>query len=188
MVEILTTYPFTLAIVAASLAEISATLIRRVAETFGRWLYWVAGVLSTVAAGCLVWSYLWALSLAEAVQPAHTLLAVLGAGLILYGCLLLGWAALALGIQALLAVPRARLVMHGPYRHLRRPMGAAATLMGLGAALASNAGALWVWTVSWFLLSLLVFELEEWELKARLAGAETYLERTPRYLPRRRAT
>jgi protein-S-isoprenylcysteine O-methyltransferase Ste14 len=188
MVETLTTYPFILAIAAATLAEISAILIRRVAEILGMWLYWVAGVLSTVAAGCLVWSYLWARSLSEAAQPAHTLLAVLGAGLILFGGLLLGWSSLALGIQALIVLPRASLVRHGPYRHLRRPMGAAALLLGVGAALALNAGTLWVWTVSWFLLSLPVFELEEWELRARLAGAEAYLERTPRFIPRRRAS
>jgi len=64
-------------------------------------------------------------------------------------------------------------------------MGASALLLGVGAALALNAGALRVWTVSWFLLSLLVFELEEWELRARLANAAGYLARTPRYIPRR---
>ncbi len=66
-------------------------------------------------------------------------------------------------------------------------MGAAALLLGVGAALALNASTLWVWTGAWLLLSLPLHELEEWELRARLTGAAAYFERTPRYLPRRRS-
>lgn len=65
MLVTLSAYPFFLALLAAFLAEVSATLIRRVAATFGNWLYWLAGVLSAIAASCLIWSYLWALSLAD---------------------------------------------------------------------------------------------------------------------------
>ncbi len=185
MAATLSTYPFFLALLAAFLAEVSATLIRRVAATFGNWLYWLAGVLSTIAAGCLIWSYLWAISLAETNHSAHMLLTVLGSAIVLIGGSVLVWSLITLGAQTLLAAPRSRLIKHGPYQHLRRPMGVGVGLLGIGAAMALNASTLWVWSAAWFLLSLPHFELEEWELRTRLPLAESYLERTPRYLPHR---
>ena len=185
MLVTLSAYPFFLALLAAFLAEVSATLIRRVAATFGNWLYWLAGVLSAIAASCLIWSYLWALSLADANQRADTLLAVLGSGIVLVGGFFLVWALVALGAQTFVARPGSRLVKHGPYKHIRRPMGVAVALLGIGGATALGATPLWVWSAAWFLLSLPQFELEEWELRTRLPLGETYLEQTQRYLPRR---
>lgn len=181
----LSTYPFLLAVLAAFLAEVSSTLLRRVAATFGNWLYWLAGVLSTIAAGGLIWSYLWALSLANFDKRPHALLVVLGALVVLAGVSILIWSLVTLGAQSILPLPRSHLISYGPYKYLRRPMGVALGMLGVGAAMALGASALWVWSAAWFLLSLPLFELEEWELRARLPLADGYLERTPRYLPRR---
>jgi protein-S-isoprenylcysteine O-methyltransferase Ste14 len=181
----LSSFPFFLALLAAYLAEVSATLLRRVAATLGTWLYWLAGALSTIAAGCLIWSYLWALSLADPGQKPHPFLQALGALILLAGGSLMAWSMISLGAQTLFAIPGSRLVRGGPYQYVRRPMGIALILLGIGGAIAFHVGPLWTWTGAWFLLSLPVFELEEWEMRSRLPHAHSYLEHTRRYLPRR---
>jgi protein-S-isoprenylcysteine O-methyltransferase Ste14 len=186
MAGTLSAYPFVLALLAAGLAELSAILLRRVASTIGRWLYWLAGLLSLVAAGSLIWSYTWAMSISPTSPWGNALTQALGAILLLAGGGLLLWSLATLGVQSLLAQETSRLISHGPYRFLRRPMGFAVGLLGIGGALTSASPAMWVWFFGWLILSQPLFELEEWELRARLAGADEYLRRTPRYLPRRR--
>ncbi|MFN2147980.1 MAG: methyltransferase family protein [Anaerolineales bacterium] len=186
MAGTLSAYPFVLALLAAGLAELSAILLRRVASTIGSWLYWLAGLLSLVAAGSLIWSYTWAMSISPTSPWGNALTQALGAILLLAGGGLLLWSLATLGVQSLLAQETSRLISHGPYRFLRRPMGVAVGLLGIGGALTSASPAMWVWFFGWLILSQPLFELEEWELQARLAGADEYLRRTPRYLPRRR--
>jgi protein-S-isoprenylcysteine O-methyltransferase Ste14 len=185
MTGAISSYPFILALLAAGLAELSAILMRRAAPTLGRWLFWLAGLLSLVAAGSLIWSYTWAMSITPLSPWGNALTQALGAILLLTGVGLLLWAFGTLGVQSLIAQEGSRLVTHGPYRLLRRPMGAAIALLGIGGALTSGSPAMWVWFFGWLILSQPLFELVEWELLSRVDGAQEYLQRTPRYLPRR---
>jgi len=185
MAAALSSYPFVLALLAAGLAELSAILLRRAAPTFGPWLFRAAATLSVIAAGSLVWSYTWAMNLRPAEPWGSALTQALGAIILLLGGMLLLWSFGTLGVQSLVAHEQARLVTHGPYRLLRRPMGAAVGLLGIGGALTVGSPAMWVWFFGWLVISQPLFELEEWELLSRLQGAQDYLERTPRYLPSR---
>lgn len=186
MAGALSSYPFILALMAAALAELSAILMRRVASTLGIWLYGLAGALSVVAAGCLIWSYTWAMSIAPDPPWGSVITQALGALLLLVGAGLLLWSLATLGVQSLIARRDSVLISHGPYRWIRRPMGAAVGLLGVGGALVNGNPAMWIWFFGWLVLSQPLFELEEWELLTRLRGAGEYLRRTPRYLPRRR--
>jgi protein-S-isoprenylcysteine O-methyltransferase Ste14 len=186
MAGALSSYPFVLALAAAALAELSAILIRRVGSTLGTWLYGLAGALSAIAAGCLIWSYTWAMGIAPETSWGNVLTQALGVLLLLAGAGLLLWSFASLGVQSLIANQQSVLVSRGPYRWIRRPMGAAVGLLGIGGALVNGSPAMWIWFFGWLVLSQPLFELEEWELLTRLPGGADYLQRTPRYLPRRR--
>ncbi|HUS85445.1 MAG TPA: methyltransferase [Anaerolineales bacterium] len=184
MVEYISSYPFVLALLAAALAEFSAILVRRTAPMVGKWLWGLAGILSALSAACLVWSFIWAVSL-QTVQKSSSPAGfqAIGMLIVLPGGALLVWSVIALARQTIYAWPEARLITESPYNFLRRPMGVGIGLIALGFALLTNNQASWVWLLVWAIISPLLFELEEWELKMRLLGAENYLNRTPRYLP-----
>ena len=184
MVEFISLYPFVIALLAAALAELSAILIRRVAPTVGKWLWGLAGLLSVLSAAGLVWSFFWAATYSSPSSPPPVFAQVIGLLLAVSGVALLAWAVISLARQTLYAGPMTRLITKGPYSYLRRPMGAAIGLIALGLALLNNDQANWIWLLVWVVISLALFELEEWELKMRLPGAAEYLSRTPRYLPR----
>jgi protein-S-isoprenylcysteine O-methyltransferase Ste14 len=186
MAAALSSYPFVLPLLAAAIAELSAILLRRTAATLGRRLFWVAGFLSSVAAGSLIWSYTWAMSITPVTPWGSALTQALGGIVLLAGGGLLLWSFATLGVESLVANERSRLVSHGPYRFMRRPMGAAIALLGIGGALTNGGPVMWIWLFGWLILSQPLFELEEWELRTRVNDAEAYLRRTPRYLPRRR--
>ncbi|MEA1977313.1 MAG: methyltransferase [Chloroflexota bacterium] len=185
MIEFISSYPFVLAFLAAALAEFSAILVRRTAPMVGKWLWGLAGVLSALSAAGLVWSFIWAVVTQPAqLQPPAVVFQVIGMLIVVPGGILLIWSVIALARQTFYAWPGARLVTKTPYEYLRRPMGVGIGLVALGLALLTNNPAGWVWLLAWAILSPLLFELEEWELKMRLPGAEDYFNRTPRYLPR----
>ncbi len=185
MVDFISSYPFVLALLAAALAEFSATLIRRTAPMFGKWLWGLAGILSALSAAGLVWSFIWAVSVqSPQLQPPAVISQVIGMLIAFLGGILLIWSASSLARKTFYAWPGASLVTESPYDYLRRPMGVGIGLIALGLALLTNNQASWVWLLVWAILSPLLFELEEWELKMRLPGAEDYFSRTPRYLPR----
>lgn len=83
---------------------------------------------------------------------------------------------------------RAKLITSGPYAYVRHPLYTGLMLFGLGCALG------WSTAVHWILLAVLVIVLdakarrEERFLAARFGDYAAYVERTPRFLPRRRAT
>jgi len=184
MVEYISSYPFSLALIAAALAEFSAILVRRTAPMVGRWFWGFAGILSALSAAGLVWSFIWAVSLRSPQAPPPPVFnQTIGMLIIVPGGVLLIWSLISLGRQTIYAWPRARLITRRPYNILRRPMGVGIGLIALGFALLTNNHASWVWLLVWAIISPLLFELEEWELKMRLLGAENYLNRTPRYLP-----
>ncbi len=185
MVEVISSYPFVLAFLAAALAEFSATLIRRTAPMMGKWLWGLAGILSTLSAAGLVWSFIWMVSMqSPQLQSPAVVFQAIGMLIMVPGGFLLIWSGMSLARQTFYAWPGARLVTKSPYDYLRRPMGVGIGLIALGLALLTNSQASWVWLLAWVILSPLLIELEEWELKMRLPGAEDYFSRTPRYLPR----
>lgn len=185
MVEFISSYPFVLALLAAALAEFSATLVRRMAPTIGKWLWWLAGILSALSAIGLVWSFIWAVSVPTLQRPPPPIIfQAIGTLIVVPGGILLVWSVISLARQTIYAWPAARLVTESPYDYLRRPMGVGIGSIALGLALLTNSQANWVWLLAWAIISPLLFELEEWELQMRLPGTEDYFRRTPRYLPR----
>lgn len=176
---------FLIPLIMAFIGQASAFLMRLTAPTFGQWLYRLADILAVLSGLALLWSLAWSL-MAQAVRldvvtPLATLLGfaavVLGVGLTL-------WSAFTLGGKTFLGGSEDEIVERGPYRSLRRPMGMGVYLMGVGAALVSGKDSVWVWLAVFFVVSLLLFELEEWELRQRIPDASDYLARTPRFIPR----
>jgi len=185
MVEFISSYPFVLALLAAAMAEFTATLVRRSAPTIGKWLWKLAGILSVLSATGLVWSFIWAVSVQTTQQPPPPVVfQAVGMLIVVPGGALLIWSAISLARQTIYAWPGARLITESPYDYLRRPMGVGIGSIALGLAFLTNSQASWIWLLAWAIISPLLFELEEWELKTRLPGAEDYFSRTPRYLPR----
>jgi protein-S-isoprenylcysteine O-methyltransferase Ste14 len=107
-----------------------------------------------------------------------------GFAAIMLGVGLMLWSAFTLGRQTFFGRASDEIVGRGPYHALRRPMGVGMYLVGVGAALISGKDAVWVWLGVYFVLSLLLFELEEWELRQRIPEAADYLGETPRFIPR----
>ncbi|MCK5633508.1 MAG: hypothetical protein KAI06_00385 [Anaerolineales bacterium] len=185
MVEFISSYPFVLALLAAAMAEFTATLVRRSAPTIGKWLWKLAGILSVLSATGLVWSFIWAVSVQTTQQPPPPVVfQAVGMLIVVPGGALLIWSVISLARQTIYAWPGARLITESPYDYLRRPMGVGIGSIALGLAFLTNGQASWVWLLAWAIISPLLFELEEWELKMRLPGVEDYFSRTPRYLPR----
>ena len=185
MIEFISSYPFVLALLAAALAEFSAILVRRTAPMIEKWLWGLAGILSALSAAGLIWSFIWVLSMQPPQpQPPAVVFQAIGMLIVVPGGILLIWSLISLARQTFYAGPGARLVTKSPYDYLRRPMGVGIGLIALGLAVLTGSQASWVWLLTWVILSPLLFELEEWELKMRLPGAEDYFSRTPRYLPR----
>lgn len=179
-----TDYPFLLALVAAALAELSSILLRRASTAIGRWAWYAANVLAGIATLGLLWSMIWAANQGRRLLPsAQSGVRVLGAFALLAGALMMFVAGRVLGRRALFPRRASRLETRPPYRFLRRPIGAGFAVMGLGAALVSENTSMWIWLGVWFLLWQPLFELEEWELRARLPRAQAYFAQTPRYIP-----
>jgi protein-S-isoprenylcysteine O-methyltransferase Ste14 len=169
----------------AFVGQASAYLMRLTAPNFGRWLYPLADILALLSGLALLWSLVWSL-MAQAVRldvvsPLATLLGfaavVIGAGLTL-------WSAFTLGGRTFLGGDEDEIVERGPYHSIRRPMGVGMYLIGVGVALVSGKDSTWIWLAVFFILSMLLFELEEHELRQRIPEASDYLDRTPRFFPR----
>jgi protein-S-isoprenylcysteine O-methyltransferase Ste14 len=176
---------FLIPLIMAFIGQTSVYLMRLTAPNFGRWLYRLADILSLLSALSLMWSLVWAL-MSQAVRldvisPLETLLGFAG---VLLGAGLTLWSVFTLGGKSFFGGPADEIVDRGPYGSLRRPMGVGIYLVGVGAALISGKEAVWIWLGAFFVLSLLLFELEEWELRQRIPEAADYLTRTPRFIPR----
>ena len=117
-------------------------------------------------------------------------LAALGAALIAAGVGMIAWTvALFAGVgQGTLAPwdPTTRLVVRGPYRHVRNPMisGVLAVLLGEAALFGSLAVLAW-WAFVFALNAVYFVLVEEPGLRERFgAEYEAYAARVPRWLPR----
>lgn len=184
MFDLISDNPFILAIVAGAVAEASAILLRRIAPVFGSWCWWLSRGLTLFAYLSLTWSLYWAIR--EAIDPLATynpLVVVIGGISLLLGIVLIAWAMFVLGRRTFLAWPGDKLETRPPYRHLRRPMGLGVIFLGLGVAVILNTGSTWIWLLMWLIGSLLLYELEEWELRQRIPAAKEYHKKTPRYVP-----
>jgi protein-S-isoprenylcysteine O-methyltransferase Ste14 len=178
-------YPFLLSLLAAALAQASAVSLRRASIALGSAPWNLSLILSTCSIGASVWSMVWSWSLGDsAPDSAHSLLTILGWLVALGGALLTAEAVRVRGLSPLRAWPQARIESRPPYRWIKRPLEVGLILIALGATLIVHKIAGWVCFGSWLVGYLLLLELAERELQARLPEAGDYLKRTPRYLPR----
>ena len=123
-----------------------------------------------------------------------TLAAVLmGAVLIAVGVALLSWTVWLFHItgKGTLAPfdPPKRLVVRGPYRHVRNPMITGVVSILFGEALVLRSPGLLVWAVTFVLFNMIYFPLvEEPGLSKRFGPSyDEYRGNVPRWLPRARA-
>ena len=108
---------------------------------------------------------------------------MLGVAAITGGGILLVWSLTVLRWRSLFAWPGASLCTRKPYSYLRRPMFVGLAFFFLGMSFLFSSDALWIWLVTWLLLSQIVLELEELELRMRFPDATQYFAQTRRYLP-----
>lgn len=151
------------------------------------------GIVAVAVPGVIVWSAEafsvgWGLPSGLAVLPV-----LLGAGLIALGLALVAWTVTLFAVvgRGTLAPwdPTSRLVVRGPYRHVRNPMitGVAAILAGEAALLGSPALAAWVVAVVG-VNAVYMPLVEEPGLRRRYGEAyEVYRANVPRWVPRLRA-
>jgi protein-S-isoprenylcysteine O-methyltransferase Ste14 len=85
--------------------------------------------------------------------------------------------------------PPKRLVVRGPYRHVRNPMITGVVSILFGEALALQSRGLLIWAAMFLLLNMIYFPLvEEPGLRKRFGPSyDEYLRNVPRWLPRARA-
>lgn len=182
MIEVLSNYPFMLALLGSMVIEVSSILVRRAAQVLGGWLWILAGGLSIVGAATLTWSFLWANTPATGALVRGSIFnSLIGPLLSLSGVVWLLRALLILGRQAFLPWPTTHLVKEAPYDTRRRPMIMGMTMLAIGLPLTTTQIEGWIWFGMWFLLAQPLLEFEEWELRSRIPEAAAYLDRTPRY-------
>ena len=185
MAELLSTNPYLLALLAAMVAETCAVLIRAVTPSLSRWFWWLANLISLLALVSFLWSFLWAASMQEdfleVLSVPETILGVLS---ITGGIGMLLWSFAALGWRSFFARSTVSFETRHAYAHIRRPMFVGAAIFFVGVTLLLSRDALWIWMAFWVVLSQLLLELEEWELRMRFPSAKEYYARTGRYIPR----
>ncbi len=118
---------------------------------------------------------------------------VVGAVLIALGIALLAWTVSLFhttgkGTLAPFDPPK-RLVVRGPYRHVRNPMITGVVSVLLGEALALQSLSLLIWAATFLLFNMIYFPLvEEPGLSKRFGPSyDEYRRNVPRWLPRARA-
>ena len=113
-------------------------------------------------------------------------LALIGAGLALWGWTVRLLARIGKGTLAPWD-PTRRLVVAGPYRHVRNPMITAVLAVLLGEALVFGSPALLVWCAAFIVVNHVFFLLVEEPALERRFGEQyrEYRQRVPRWVPRR---
>jgi protein-S-isoprenylcysteine O-methyltransferase Ste14 len=122
--------------------------------------------------------------------------AIVGAGLIAFGLAMLVWTVLlfdrvgggTLGVGEVMGEP-VKLVMRGPYRHVRNPMMTGVFCIQLGTAIALASPWLFGWFALFFTLTLIAIRVKEEPHLSERYGAEydEYRQNVPRWIPRLRA-
>lgn len=179
-------YPFLLTLAGGALAGSSAYMLRRAAPalTLALWPWtWLLSAMGTFSVGM---SFLWAWSWEQAeFRSWRPLTTFFGIVILLAGLALFLWGLSALKGAALFPRITDPVIREGPYAHLTRPMAVGGMLLGLGFSLIVSTKAGWLCYGAWLLISQMLLELEEWELRSRNKDAWKYLQGTPRYLPRK---
>lgn len=131
-------------------------------------------------------SFGWGLNGAAAAIPALAGAALIAAGLALAIWTMRLFATIGRGTPAPWDPPR-RLVVEGPYRHVRNPMIAAVLAVLLGEAALFGSSWLLIWTSIVAVVNHLYFLLHEEPRLERRFGEEyrDYKRNVPRWLPRR---
>jgi protein-S-isoprenylcysteine O-methyltransferase Ste14 len=141
-----------------------------------------------VVPALLLWRGGWARSLAAASPARVALGAVIGAA----GLAMLAWTiALLIRVgRGTLAPwdPTRKLVVQGPYAHVRNPMISGVLAVILGEAVAFGGWWLWTWAALFFAINHVYFVVSEEPGLARRFGAdyERYKREVPRWIPRAR--
>ncbi|MBN2554874.1 MAG: hypothetical protein JXA97_02955 [Anaerolineales bacterium] len=175
--------PFLLPLLAAVIARLCAILFRRAAGILKLRLWWPANIFAFLSACFLTLSFYWAMVLSAVLPLSARPGAVFGNLIIIGGVLLALWGSMELGAATFICSEEAPLVVTGPYALFRRPIDAGVLVIGIGAALSQANIDAWTWLLLWLPCSLLLSELEEWELRGRISEAAAYFLRTPRYIP-----
>jgi protein-S-isoprenylcysteine O-methyltransferase Ste14 len=177
-------YPFLLALLAASLAGVSAILLRRARRVFGQWLGWLAGLSSILAILTFAWSFGWAWIVERPVeQGMHPLTKIAALLLILMGTSLAGWAAMMHARRTIRSWNIRKLRNQLPYNKIRRPIELGAMLVVLGITLLIGTKAAWICYLISLVAIQVLLELNDWEIRVRDPVAAEYQRGTPRYLP-----
>lgn len=182
--QLLLSYPFLLPLAAAFIVGNSGVLLRRASEVLGRFLWFISWAFTFLSVLGYLWAFYWAWSSVELLDSgSRAVWSVLSWILLLLGLLLVFIGLATLGRRAILPLPTDRLETRRIYSIIRRPMGLGWMIAMLGATLQSEGLPPWICYFGWLLLVNISFELEEWELKARIPAAREYLQNTPRYFP-----
>jgi protein-S-isoprenylcysteine O-methyltransferase Ste14 len=203
-------FPFLIAVVAGALAYACGLLLRRGLALAGgaRPPAWPGDVLR--ALGVLSWlaAFAWAWSLgprpgrfgvittmgtfspaamaSKELTAAGLLLTVLCWLLVVAGMALAAWSLLARIRNGLLGKSPDRLAERPPYHRLRRPMTLGVGLALLGATFLAGTIPALACLLAVALVVLVLQEIDERELRSRLAWLAEQHRRIPRFLPRRR--
>jgi len=142
----------------------------------------VAGIVPAVLLGRIGW--------AQALDAVHPARAVAGALLAAAGLAMLAWTVtlfIRIGRGTLAPWdPTRKLVVRGPYAHVRNPMITGVLAILVGEALAFGAPSLWTWAALFVAINHLYFLVSEEPGLADRFGAEydEYKRHVPRWLPR----
>src|SRR5262245_20958143 len=146
-------------------------------------------ILPLTATVIVPWTVLGGLPSFDDIEPAH---GVAGGVLIVAGCAILAWTVslfVRIGRGTLAPWdPTRKLVILGPYAHVRNPMISGVLAVIVGEALAFGDWRLWAWAGLFLSINHVYFVLSEERGLAKRFGAEydDYKRHVPRWIPRPR--
>jgi len=202
-------FPFVLSLAAGGAAYAGALLLRRglALAADERLPGWPAAALRALGLASLLASFVWAWSLGPRVGPSGVITSMgtfspaalaresltpsglaltIGSGaLILGGLALVVWALMARIRNGTYGRTPDRLAEWAPYRAIRRPMTLGCGLALFGATLLAGTMAAWGCLILAGILACVLQELDDRELRSRVAWVAEQHRRIPRLIPRR---
>jgi protein-S-isoprenylcysteine O-methyltransferase Ste14 len=184
-VQLLSEYPFLLPLLGGFIVGAGAFSLRRASLVLSVKIWPVSWLLAALSSGSFLWSFNWAWGLEESPEGgSRQLLVIIGWICLVGGFTVVLWGLSALGMRAILPRPKDRIETRPPYAYLRRPIALGFIIAALGTSLIVGTPQAWVCFGVWLVLSQILLEIEEWELRNRIPAAIGYHARTPRYIPR----
>lgn len=202
-------FPFLLGLLAGAVAYGAGLLLRRglALATDGRGPVWPSAIVRGIGLATMAASFVWTWSVRprtgqvglitslgtfspsslarESLTPGQLAFVAGSALLVVVGLLLAGWAASARIRNVIHGRMPERLVERAPYSTIRRPMMLGIGLALLGATLLADTLGAWVCLIVGCVLGWLLQELDDLDLRSRVAWVAEQQRRTPRFLPRR---